>query len=100
MKWPGRKMPLKRSMGRSSRFHLRGFEEVCCSHPIRGGGSRPGKFAYHSRDVHEENDVARSDEQIPHRAGAQKWQRAPRNLDEWDARVLKLESLDNSADGE
>src|SRR5437899_2963466 len=100
MKWPARKMPREKSTGHSSRLHLRGFEEVCRSHAIRGGGSRPSKSAYHSRDVHEENDMASPDEEIPYRAGAQEWQRAPRNVAEGDARVLQLESLDNTADGE
>src|SRR6266851_5065853 len=93
-------MPREKSRGRSSRLHLRGFEEVRRSHRIRGGGTHARESAYHADDVDEENDMAGRDEQIAHRAGTQKWQCAPRNLDERDAWVLQLETLHNASDGE
>src|SRR4051812_25716390 len=98
MKWPGRRTPPKKSMDHNSWLHLRGFEEVGRSYAVHRSGARPRKSAYHSGDVHEENDMTGRDEQIAHCAGAQEWQRASRNLGEWDVRVLKLGSLDNSAD--
>jgi len=60
----------------SSRFHLRGFEQISRSHGVGGGAACARESAYDSNDVQEENDMTGREEQIAHRAGAQRMQRA------------------------